>query len=62
MRYSTGFSDSLFGDKITLQGPDEKGNIVKLTVTKRWLEQAQGGRKGSPQEHVNKDEYSRSLI
>ena len=43
MRYSTGLSDSLFGEKITLQGPDEKGNIVKLIVSKKWLEQAQGG-------------------
>ena len=63
MRYSMGLSDSLFGEKITLQGPDEKGNIVKLIVTKKWLEQAQGGRKVSySQEQVNKGEYSPSLI
>lgn len=63
MRYSTGLSDSLFGEKITLQGPDEKGNIVKLKVTKKWLEQAQGGSKiSSSQEQVNKGEYSPSLI
>lgn len=62
MRYSTGLSDSLFGEKITLQGPDEKGNIVKLIVTKKWLEQAQGGGKPSSQEQVNKGEYSPSLI
>jgi hypothetical protein len=62
MRYSTGLSDSLFGEKITLQGPDEKGNIVKLIVTKKWLEQAQGEGKPSSQEQVNKGEYSPSLI
>lgn len=62
MRYSTGLSDSLFGEKITLQGPDEKGNIVKLIVTKKWLEQAQGRDKISSQEQVNKGEYSPSLI
>jgi len=63
MRYSTGLSDSLFGEKITLQGPDEKGNLVRLTVTKKWLEQVQGGSKvSSSQEQVNKGEYSPSLI
>ena len=63
MRYSTGLSDSLFGEKITLQGPDEKGNIVKLTVTKKWLEQAQGGGKiSASHEQGNKGEYSPSLI
>jgi len=54
MRYSTGLSDSLFGEKIILQGPDEKGNMVKLKVTKKWLEQAQGGGKtSSSQKQVN---------
>ena len=63
MRYSTGLSDSLFGEKVTLQGPDEKGNIVKLTVTKKWLDQAQdGGENSVSQEQVNKGEYSPSLI
>ncbi|MDR3541535.1 MAG: hypothetical protein P4L69_11325 [Desulfosporosinus sp.] len=51
MRYSTGLSDSLFGEKITLQGSDEKGNIVKLKVTKKWLDQAQGeGKPSSPKQ------------
>jgi hypothetical protein len=63
MRYSTGLSDSLFGEKITLQGPDEKGTIVKLIVTKKWLEHAQGGSKiSSSQEKVNNGEYSPSLV
>ncbi|OLN32533.1 hypothetical protein [Desulfosporosinus metallidurans] len=42
MRFSTGLLDWLFGEKIILQGPDEKGKIVKCKVTKKWLEQAQG--------------------
>lgn len=63
MRYSTGLSDLLFGEKITLQGPDEKGNIVKLIVSKKWLEKAQGrGKSSFSQEQVNKGEYSPSLI
>lgn len=63
MRYSMGLSDSLFGEKVTLQGPDEKGNIVKLVVSKKWLEQAQGGGKTtSSKEQVNKGDYSPSLI
>ena len=62
MRYSTGLSDSLFGEKITLQGPDEKGNMVKLIVTKKWLDQAQAGGKISSQEQVARGEYSPSLI
>jgi len=63
MRYSTGLSDSLFGEKITLQGPDEKGNTVKLIVTKKWLEQAQGrGKLSVSQDQVHKGEYSPSLL
>jgi len=63
MRYSTGLSDSLFGEKITLQGPDEKGNIVKLIVTKKWLAQVQGGGKiPVSQEQTNKGKYSSSFI
>ncbi|MDR3601734.1 MAG: hypothetical protein P4L49_14835 [Desulfosporosinus sp.] len=62
MRYSIGLSDSLFGEKITLQGHDQKGNIVKLIVTKKWLEQAQDRDKiSSPPEQVKKGEYSSSL-
>jgi hypothetical protein len=63
MRYSTGLSDSLFGEKITLQGPNEKGNIVKLVVSKKWLDQAQGrGNIPSSKELLHKGEYSPSLI
>ncbi|SPF47794.1 conserved hypothetical protein [Candidatus Desulfosporosinus infrequens] len=53
MRYSTGFSDSLFGEKITLQGLNEKGKIVKLKVTKKWLEQVQEEGKTSSPNQVN---------
>jgi hypothetical protein len=63
MRYSVGLFDTLFGEKITLQGPDEKGNIVKLIVTKKWLEQAQGGDDSSSlQKQADQGEYSTSLI
>ena len=63
MRYSTGLSDLLFGEKITLQGPDEKGNIVKLVVSKKWLDKAQGrGNIPSSKELLHKREYSPSLI
>jgi hypothetical protein len=63
MRYSIGLLDTLFGEKITLRGPDEKGKIVKLIVTRKWLEQAQGGAETtSPQEQADQSEYSASLI
>ena len=58
MRYSIGLSDALFGEKITLQGYDEKGNIVKCKVSKKWLEQAQGRGKASPEEKVEHYDYS----
>ncbi|HEY8909143.1 MAG TPA: hypothetical protein VIM51_02535 [Desulfosporosinus sp.] len=59
MRYSIGLVDALFGEKITLQGHDEKGNVVTCKVSKKWLEQAQGGGKiASSPEQVKKDEYS----
>ena len=58
MRYSIGLSDSLFGEKITLQGHDEKGNIVKCKVSKKWLEQAQSGGIASPKEKIENKDYS----
>jgi len=59
MRYSIGLLDLLFGEKITLQGQDEKGTIVKCKVSKKWLEQAQrGGVIASSPEHVKNDKYS----
>jgi len=63
MRYSTGLSDSLFGEKITLQGSDEKGNIVKLIVSKKWLDHAQGRSEiPSSQQKTSNGEYSPSLV
>jgi len=62
MRFSTGLLDALFGEKITLQGHDEKGNIVKCKVSKKWLEQAQGGGEiASSPEQVKNDEYSMAM-
>lgn len=62
MRYSIGLLDSLLGEKIILQGKDEKGNIVKCKVTKKWLEQAQGGGVlSSPKEKVKNDDNALSL-
>ena len=58
MRYSIGLSDALFGEKITLKGYDEKGNVVKCKVSKKWLEQAQGGGKAYPKEKVEHNDYS----
>lgn len=63
MRFSLGLLDSLFGEKIILQGPDENGNIVKCKVSKKWLERAQGGGNSpSAQDQNNDDNYSPSLI
>ncbi|AFM40122.1 hypothetical protein Desaci_1083 [Desulfosporosinus acidiphilus SJ4] len=65
MRFSLGLLDSLFGEKIVLQGPDEKGNIVKCKVSKKWLERAQVGSNSlSPlsQDSQNDDKYSASMI
>jgi len=62
MRFSIGLLDALFGEKITLQGHDEKGKIVKCKVSKKWLEQAQGGGGiASSPEQVKNDELSLSL-
>ncbi|TGE33551.1 hypothetical protein [Desulfosporosinus sp. Sb-LF] len=55
MRFSTGLMDSLFGEKITLEGHDEKGNVVKCKVSKKWLEEAQGGGEISDQTEQDKD-------
>jgi len=57
MRYSLGLSDALFGEKITLQGNDEKGNIVKCKVSKKWLEQVQGRGTASPKEKTGLRDY-----
>ena len=39
MKFSLGFLDQLFGEKITLELPDGNGKIVKRTVTKKWMDQ-----------------------
>ncbi|WP_088226928.1 hypothetical protein [Desulfosporosinus sp. FKB] len=63
MRFSIGLLDSLFGEKIILQGPDEKGNIVKCKVSKKWLERAQLGDSSlSTQDSPNDDNCSASMI
>ncbi|MDQ7096436.1 hypothetical protein REC12_22835 [Desulfosporosinus sp. PR] len=62
MRFSLGLLDTLFGEKIILQGPDEKGNIVKCKVSKKWLERAQGGNSIPSQDAANDDKYSTSPI
>ncbi|WP_407312812.1 hypothetical protein [Desulfosporosinus sp. SB140] len=62
MRFSLGLLDSLFGEKIILQGPDEKGNIIKCKVSKKWLERAQGGSSFPPQDPTSDDKYSTSSI
>lgn len=48
MRFNTGFFDSLFGEKVTLEIPGDDGRIIKRTVTKKWLEQMQRQGKMSP--------------
>ncbi|MGC7872919.1 hypothetical protein ACPUYX_15510 [Desulfosporosinus sp. SYSU MS00001] len=65
MRFSIGLLDSLFGEKIILQGPDEKGNIVKCKVSKKWLERAQLGDSSLSsltQDSPNDDNCSASMI
>ena len=62
MRFSTGLMDSLFGEKITLQGHDEKGNVVKCKVSKKWLEQAQGGGEVASSPEQDKNDSSCSLL
>ncbi len=41
MKFSVGILDSLFGKKVTLEVPDENGNIIKREVSEKWLEQMQ---------------------
>jgi hypothetical protein len=63
MRFSLGLLDSLFGEKIILQGPDEKGNIIKCKVSKKWLEKAQGGGNlSSTTDQTKDDNYTPSMI
>lgn len=38
MKFHVGFLDKLFGEKIELEIPDGKGNVIKRTVTKKWYE------------------------
>ncbi len=38
MVFSSGFWDTIFGTKVALQIPDSYGNIVKRSVTKKWLD------------------------
>lgn len=38
MKFSVGIFDYLFGRKITLEVPDNKGNIIKQKVTKKWMD------------------------
>ena len=38
MKFSVGFWDSIFGDKILLELPNSDGKIIKRKVSKRWLE------------------------
>ena len=38
MRFSVNIWDALFGEKTTLEWPDQDGNIGKRQVTRRWLE------------------------
>jgi hypothetical protein len=38
MSLSLGFWDSMFGEKITIELPDENGGVFKRQVTKKWLE------------------------
>lgn len=41
MKFSVGIFDDLFGKKVELEIPDKDGNIIKRTVTKKWLEKMQ---------------------
>lgn len=38
MKFSLGIWDGIFGDKVVLEIPDKTGNIIKQTVTKKWLD------------------------
>ena len=39
MRFAVGLLDHLFGEKVSLEVPTSDGQIRRLTVTRRWLEQ-----------------------
>ena len=38
MRFSVGWWDELFGDRVTLEVPNTEGQTIKRQVTKKWLE------------------------
>ena len=65
MRFSTGLWDFLFGEKIILQGSDEKGNVIQCKLSKKWLARAQIGENfltSSPERTNNEDQYSPSMV
>lgn len=37
MRFSVGFLDSMFGEKIVLDLPGSEGTFIKRKVSKKWL-------------------------
>jgi hypothetical protein len=41
MRFSVGIWDSLFGEKVTLEQPDQDGKTMRRQVTKKWLKTMQ---------------------
>jgi len=39
MRFSKGLFDSLFGEKVELELPDKKGNLIRRKITKKYFDQ-----------------------
>lgn len=55
MKFHVGFLDNMFGEKIELEIPDGKGNIIKRRVTKKWYEKMiQEGKMSKIEEEVVK--------
>jgi len=38
MRFSTGLFDYFFGERVTVEVPNDDGKIIRRSVTRQWLE------------------------